>query len=202
MSDHTDDIVSKIVEANALESSGQTAQAIALYREILELDPGGNYGDVAQQALDNLQVNVDVQQATEEQSHRKESASLWSKPSIKAKTSLILTGIALISSIGISTVAYMLADKTIRQQTNRAEQAKSYEMTNQLALFMHDRKADLEAMSNIAVLADPELRANSTPQQQQNVLAQYLKAYRNIYNSIAVYDINGDHWVNDTGKSC
>ena len=43
------------------------------------------------------------------------------------------------------------------------------------------------------------MRAKSTIQQKQATLAQYLKIY-SAYNSIAVYDINGDHWVNDTGK--
>ena len=197
MSDQTGDIVSKIVEANALESAGETEQAIALYREIIELDRDGNYGDVAQQALDNLQqVTVETQHSTVVPP---QSSSLWSKLSIKAKTSLILTGIALASSIGISTIAYSLANKTIARQTNSAELAKSYEMTKEIALFMRDRYADIEAMSYIPILADPELRAKSTIQQKQRTLAQYLEAYP-IYNSIAVYDINGDHWVNNTGK--
>ena len=197
MSDQTGDIVSKIVEANALESAGETEQAIALYREIIELDRDGNYGDVAQQALDNLQqVTVETQHST---AVPLQSSSLWSKLSIKAKTSLILTGIALASSIGISTIAYSLANKTIARQTNSAELAKSYEMTKEIALFMRDRYADIEAMSYIPILADPELRAKSTIQQKQRTLAQYLEAYP-IYNSIAVYDINGDHWVNNTGK--
>ena len=197
MSDQTGDIVSKIVEANALESAGETEQAIALYREIIELDRNGNYGDVAQQALDNLQqVTVETQHST---AVPPQSSSLWSKLSIKAKTSLILTGIALASSIGISTIAYTLANKTIAQQTNSAELAKSYEMTKEIALFMRDRYADIEAMSHLPILADPELRAKSTIQQKQRTLAQYLEAYP-VYNSIAVYDINGDHWVNNTGK--
>ena len=55
MSDHTKDLGSKIVEANALENARKAEAAIALYQEILELDRGGNYGDVAQQALANLQ---------------------------------------------------------------------------------------------------------------------------------------------------
>ena len=36
MSDHTNDLVSKIVEANALENAGEAEAAIALYQEIFE----------------------------------------------------------------------------------------------------------------------------------------------------------------------
>ena len=203
MSDNTGDIVGKIVEANALESSGEIERAIALYQEILELDRGGNYGDVAQQALNNLQSTSDasanVTDPSDPETKIEKSSWLWSRLSIKAKTSVVLIGVALGSSIGIGTVAYTLANKTIARQTDLAEQAKSYEMTKEIALFMRNRYADIEAMSYIPLLTDPELRAKSTIQQKQRTLAQYLQAYP-MYNSIAVYDINGDHWVNDTGK--
>ena len=198
MSDNTGDLVSKIVEANTLESNGETEAAIALYQEILELDRGGNYGDVAQQALNNLQQATTANIVPE--TREKKSSSWWSRLNIKAKTSFILIGVALTSSIGISTVAYILADKTITQQTNSAEQAKSYAMTKEIALFMGDRYADIEAMSNLAIFADPELRAKSSLQQKQNVLSQYLKAY-DMYNSIAVFDLKGDLMVNSSGKA-
>ena len=159
MSNPTGDIVNKIVEANASESAGETDKAIALYQEILELDRGGNYGDVAQQALDNLQqiaaepLNISVASKSVNRS------SLWSRLGIKAKTSIILTGVALASSIGVSAVAYTLANQTIARQTNDAEQAKSYELTKEIALFMRDRYADIEAMSYLPLLADPRLES-------------------------------------------
>ena len=62
MSDNTNDLVSKIVEANALESAGKVAEAIALYQEISQLDPSGNYGNVAREALINLEPsNTNIQ---------------------------------------------------------------------------------------------------------------------------------------------
>ncbi|MEL6579951.1 MAG: methyl-accepting chemotaxis protein [Cyanobacteria bacterium J06621_12] len=202
MSDNTGDIVSKIVEANALESSGEIDQAIALYQEILEQDRDGNYGNVAQQALDNLQqaeASSEEHSRKGEQDSPQKSSSLWSRLSIKGKTSVILIGVALSSSIGIGTVAYILANKTIAAQTNQTEQAKSYELTKQLALFMRDRYSDIEAMSHMAILTDYDLRNNTTKAQKQQVLAKFLQAYP-MYNSIAVFDIKGDLLVNDTGK--
>ncbi|MEL6494952.1 MAG: methyl-accepting chemotaxis protein [Cyanobacteria bacterium J06623_7] len=198
MSDRTDDIVSKIVEANTLESTGETERAIALYREILELDRGGNYGNVAQQALDNL-AKTPAQISTPETSSTSKSGFFWSKLSIKSKTSIILTSIALTSSIGISTVAYTLANKTIARQTNNTEQTKSHETIKEVALFMRDRLADIEAMSHIPIIADYDLRKSTTIQQKQDILAKILKAYP-MYNSIAVFDIKGNLLVNDTGE--
>ena len=206
MSDNTGDIVSKIVEANALESSGEIDSAIALYQEILELDRGGNYGDVAQQALDNLQQSTPEAPISVEkerhapQTQTQKSSSLWSRLSIKGKTSVVLIGVALSSSIGIGTVAYVLANKTIAGQTNKIEQEKTYEMTKEIALFMRDRLADIEAMSHMAMLTDFDLRKNTTVQQKQQVLAQYLKAYGNKYHNIAVFDIKGNLIASDSGE--
>lgn len=97
MSDNSGDIVNKIVEANALENSGDAEAAIALYQEILELDRGGNYGDVAQQALDNLQQATDNISGINLESSQEKSGSWWSRLSIKAKTSFILIGVAITS---------------------------------------------------------------------------------------------------------
>ena len=47
-------IVEKVIAANSLEQEGHIQKAIAAYQEIIELDQGGTYGNVAQQALDNL----------------------------------------------------------------------------------------------------------------------------------------------------
>lgn len=194
MSDNTGDIVSKIVEANALENAGETEQAIAIYQEIIELDRGGNYGEVAQQALNNLQQNYTTTETTQQQSN-----SWWSRISIKAKTSLILIGVALTSSVGISTVAYVLANKTITEKVNTIQLSQSRTLTREIALFMRDRRSDIQALSSLAIFADPELRANSSLQQKQDVLKRYIDAY-GIYNSIAVFDLQGDLVVNSSGK--
>ncbi|ELS02993.1 methyl-accepting chemotaxis protein [Xenococcus sp. PCC 7305] len=53
-------IVEKVIVANSLEQEGNIAEAIAAYQEIVELDQGGPYGNVAQQALDNLNDISDV----------------------------------------------------------------------------------------------------------------------------------------------
>ena len=196
MSDQTD-IVSKIVEANALENAGETERAIALYREILEQDRGGNYGDVAQQALDNLQASV---VETPHSVTVAPSSSLWSKLSIKVKTSFILTGVALASTIGISAVAYTLTNETIVRQTNSAEQAKSYEMTKEIALFMRDRYADIEAMSYLPIFADSDLRRNTTVEQKQSFLNNYLESYGDVYQNIAAFDTEGNLIASDSGE--
>ncbi len=192
------DIVSKIVQATTLESEGKLEEAISMYQQITELDPEGNYGDVAREALGNLQKSA-TPVAVETEFVRRKSFSWWSRLSIKAKTSLVLISVALGSSLGINTVAYVLADRTVTREIETFKQAESDAITKEIALFMGDRRSDIQTLANLAVLADPELRASSTQEQKRRVLIQFLAAHR-MYNSVAVYDAAGELMVNSEGK--
>jgi twitching motility protein PilJ len=199
MSENTSDLVSKIVEANALETAGETEQAIALYQEIIELDRGGNYGDVAQQALNNLQqttgniIDEDLQYSSY-------SSSWLSRINIKAKTSLILIGVALIAGIGISSIAYILADKTIARQTNRAEQTDLKTTTKEVASFMQDRMGDLKIISTMELIANPDLRASSNALQKKSSLNNYVKTY-GFYNRLSAFDLEGNPIAYSSGEA-
>lgn len=196
LSDNTGDIVGKIVEANALEAAGKTKQAIALYQEILELDRGGNYGDVAQQALNNLQ-KVSI---TAEEVQENKTASWWERLSIKNKTTFVLTSLTLLSTVAISTVAYNLANQTITEGSNVSEQAASYTLTQTIAFFMRERYGDIQVMADLPLFSDPQLRASSNNQQKQNLLNNYVKAY-GLYDSIAAFDLNGNPIAQSSGKT-
>lgn len=196
MSENTGDIVNKIVQANALENSGEIESAIAIYEEILELDRGGNYGDVAQQALDNLQkTTVVVEEAAQEK-----ASSWWARSSINIKTTCVLIGAAFVSSISISMLAYFVADKTVNRVSNVAEQASSHTLTKEIAFFMRERYGDIQVIAGLSLFADPELRLNSNIKQKQTLLNNYIKAY-GIYDNIAAFDLQGNMIAKSTGEA-
>jgi twitching motility protein PilJ len=58
--DLANDCISKILEAGNLEKSGDLQGAIALYREVIELDTSGNYGAVAQKAIQTLEEKLEL----------------------------------------------------------------------------------------------------------------------------------------------
>ena len=197
MSDSTNDVVGKIVEANALENSGDIDAAIALYREIVELDRGGNYGNVAREALNNLQVAATPNEAKDTAT---EETTWLERLNIKNKATILLTGFTLISTVGLSIVAYTLADKTVVQGINRSEQAASYTLTQKIAFFMRERYGDIQVMADLPLFSDPELRTSSNAQQKQRLLDSYVEAY-GLYNSIAVFDLSGNPIAQSTGKT-
>ena len=199
MSDRTSDIVGKIVEANALENSGDLDAAIALYQEIVELDRGGNYGNVAQEALNNLQVAATATTEAEDTTTKK-TTSWLQKLNIKNKATILLTGFTLMSTIGLSIVAYTLADKTVVQRVNESEQATSYTLTQKIAFFMRERYGEIQVIADLPLFSDPELRTSSSVVQKQRLLDSYVKAY-GLYNSIAVFDVSGNLIAQSTGET-
>lgn len=52
----TTDLMTRILSANELEQTGEHEEAIARYRQVVDEDPEGTYGSIAQKALDDLGV--------------------------------------------------------------------------------------------------------------------------------------------------
>ncbi|GAB4525916.1 MAG: hypothetical protein Tsb0014_05650 [Pleurocapsa sp.] len=193
---HSDDIVSKIVQASSLEKSGEIEQAIALYQEILELDKEGNYGAVAQQALANLQSQVTPTATTATQA--KSDASWWSKLSLRWKVTGLAIALSVIPLVGIGATAYYVAGKSIEKQVSEAETARAVSMTDKVNRFMIERYGDIQIIAKQGILSNPTIRDATTQQQKIQVMDNYLASYA-IYDSIAAFDLNGNPIVQSAG---
>ncbi len=199
MSDHTGDIVSKIVEANALENAGQVEQAIALYREISELDRSGNYGNVAREALANLeQTKATVSDVYTVQPTK--TNNFWDRINLRTRTTLIMVAISTLSTIAVSTIAYGFARQSMTRQITTAQQKTASEVANKVAFYMRERFGDIQIMSNLTILTNPQLRATTTAKDKQAALDSFIKAYV-IYDSVAVADLQGNVMAQSTGKT-
>lgn len=199
MSDHTGDIVSKIVEANALENAGQVEQAIALYREISELDRSGNYGNVAREALANLeQTKATVRDVHTVQQTK--TNNFWDRINLRTRTTLIMVAISTLSTIAVSTIAYGFARQSMTRQITTVQQKTASEVANKVAFYMRERFGDIQIMSNLTILTNPQLRASTTAKDKQAALDSFIKAYV-IYDSVAVADLKGNILAQSTGKT-
>ncbi|WP_019509484.1 HAMP domain-containing methyl-accepting chemotaxis protein [Pleurocapsa sp. PCC 7319] len=119
MSDNTGDIVNKIVQANALESAGEVEQAIALYQEIIQVDPDGNYGNVAKEALANLNQSEPTPISAPPQITEPKPISqglLVEHPSLKFKVTLIAIALTIIPITIVGSTTYYVANKALTQE--------------------------------------------------------------------------------------
>jgi methyl-accepting chemotaxis protein len=203
MSDNTNDIVSKIVEANALESAGKVEEAIALYQEIVKLDPTGNYGNVAQQALGNLAGATSKEQqnsnAVPSKSSQKPGAKDKFKLNLRTKTTLLLIGISAFSTIAVGCVAYTFASSSSAKQIKIIEESNASQITDKVAYYMRERFGDIQVMSRLTVLTNADLKASTSSKDKQAALDSFITAY-GIYDSVAAFDLSGNVVAQSTGK--
>lgn len=186
---NTDDCVGKIIEASSLEKSGQIEQAIALYQEVLELDKGGNYGAVAEQALANLQKSAAVSDTTT--TTEKSDASWWGKLSLRWKVTALAIALGTIPAIGLGVTTYLIADKSLRAEIINEVETEAQELTDKISLLMYERYGDINIISKAGILHNPTIREATTRQQKDAVLTGYIQDYP-FYNSIAAFDLEGN----------
>ncbi|MGL5793066.1 MAG: methyl-accepting chemotaxis protein, partial [Waterburya sp.] len=202
LNDDTDNIVSKIVQASTLENEGKLQEAIALYEEIIQLDPNGNYGNVAREALNNLSSSTIGENTSIESPELilKDDYSFWDKLNLRVKTTLILIGISAFSTISVGVIAYNFANSSIIEQIESAEENTAEKVADKVAYFMRERFGDIQVMSNLSILTNSELRAKISVNDKQAALDSFIKAY-GIYDSVAVFDLTGNVIAQSTGKS-
>ena len=186
---NTDDCVGKIIEASSLEKSGQIEQAIALYQEVLELDKGGNYGAVAEQALANLQKSVAATDTAT--TTTKSDASWWGKLSLRWKVTGLAIALGTIPAIGLGVTTYFIADKSLRAEIINEVETEANELTDKISLLMYERYGDINIISKAGILHNPTIREATTRQQKDAILTGYLEDYP-FFNSIAAFDLEGN----------
>lgn len=115
----SNDIVGKIVEANTLESTGEIEKAIAVYQEIAALDPDGNYGNVAREALANLQKSKPSLLTKEFHVTPTDSQGWFGQNlSLKLKVPLMVFILSIIPTITISSTAYYYVNQALPVETS------------------------------------------------------------------------------------
>ncbi len=120
----SDDIVGKIVKANTLENAGETEKAIAIYQEIAALDPDSNYGNVAREALANLQKSKPSLLTKEFHVIPTNSQSQFGQNlSLKLKVPLMVFILSIIPTVTIGSTAYYYVNQAL--PVEMSEQQKS-----------------------------------------------------------------------------
>ena len=187
--------VAKIIEANSLEASGEIEKAIALYQEIVELDEGGNYGAVAQQALDNLQKS---QAGVQKDSISKSKASWWAKLSLKWKVTGLAIALGTIPVIGLGVASYNITSQSLNQQITESQEARVVGLADKSSRFMFERYGDIQIIAKAGIFNNPTIRSSTTLEQKEAVVNNYLVSYF-VYDSIVNFDLNGNVVVQSKG---
>lgn len=122
----------------------------------------------------------------------------WRKLSLKNKATALALAIGTLPVLLVGGSAYYLANNALVQEITEAQEDSTAEVLDKIAFYMRERYGDIQIMANLDVFTNPQLRLTRTKQDKQAALDQFIKAYP-IYNSIAVFDLNGNVIAQSTG---
>ena len=128
------------------------------------------------------------------------TASWWQRQSIRFKTTVLAIAIGTIPTLAVGTTAYYFANRSIVQETTKLRKILVADLQNQVNVFMGDRFGDIKAMAEMDIFTDSQLRQIATVGQKSAALQKFRDA-RDIYDSIAVFDVKGDLIAQTKGKT-
>jgi twitching motility protein PilJ len=152
--------------------------------------------DIEPSQLEVEQLQTELSRvADRDRSTQTSKRSIWS--SIRLKATLLAVAIGTIPVVAIGGVAYYFANQSISQQITAAQKEKATVLSEKVNRFMADRYSDIQNIANLSIVKDPKLQALATTAGQQEALDKLAEIYE-VYDSIAVYGLNGKLIVNST----
>ncbi|WP_414753496.1 methyl-accepting chemotaxis protein [Anabaena sp. CCY 9910] len=123
----------------------------------------------------------------------------YQRLSLKTKAVVLAIALGTLPILTVGAIAYNLLNKSIIQQTSQAQQTAATKLTDTVNRFMLGRYADIQFISRLPFLANPQVSSKTSKEEKQLVLDSIIEIYQN-YESIAVFDIQGDVIAQSTGE--
>lgn len=117
--------------------------------------------------------------------------SKWQRLSLRTKMTLaaMLLGVLPVATIG--TIAYQVADTQLTKQIQTDKIDSATALDDEVGLFIQERYGDIQVLSHLHELTNAKVKAVVSDPEQVALLEGYKKAY-GVYDSIAVFDLNGN----------
>ncbi|MEQ9670227.1 methyl-accepting chemotaxis protein [Coleofasciculus sp. G2-EDA-02] len=127
------------------------------------------------------------------------STSWWQRLNLRNKATAVAILIGTLPVLVTGITAYYFADRAVVTEIAEAKIARAEGMEDKVIRFMRERYGDIQVMASLQVLTDPKLVESTTLAQKQTTLDNYIEFYK-IYDSIAVFDLNGNVIVQSQGE--
>ncbi|OLP16325.1 methyl-accepting chemotaxis protein [Leptolyngbya sp. 'hensonii'] len=123
----------------------------------------------------------------------------FNRLSLRAKATLLAIALGTVPVLAIGGAAYLLANRSITQQTIESKQTRAVSLADKVNRFMFERYGDIQVLANLTVLRNAGLKKVISPAEQSRVLTDYTQFY-GVYDSIAVFDLDGNPVVQSQGS--
>lgn len=115
------------------------------------------------------------------------------------KATILAIAIGTIPVLGIGAIAFSFANKSITKQITQSQQAEATGLSDKVNRFMLERYGDIQVISSLPFLTNPQASVSTTTQEKQAVLNRVVEAYK-AYDSVGVFDRQGNLIVQSTGE--
>ncbi|NEP57509.1 MAG: GAF domain-containing protein [Symploca sp. SIO2G7] len=126
---------------------------------------------------------------------QKPQRSTWS---LQTKAAALAIAIGTIPVLLTGFIAYQFANQSITREYSATKITRATSIEDKVLRFMRSRYGDIQILANLPILTEPTLREITPVEEKQLVLDDFVK-FSQVYNSIAVFDLNGDVIVQSEG---
>ncbi|NEQ68636.1 MAG: HAMP domain-containing protein [Symploca sp. SIO2D2] len=128
-----------------------------------------------------------------------EPVSWWQRISVRAKATGLAIVIGITPVVAIGSIVYYFANQSITEQIKQQKQQRAAQLANEINVFMTDRFADIQVLGQLPIFTDSQLSSMTPVEEKVSLLDRYVQLY-GVYNSVALFDLNGDTVVQAKGK--
>ncbi|GAB4341733.1 MAG: hypothetical protein OHK0047_33550 [Leptolyngbyaceae cyanobacterium] len=122
---------------------------------------------------------------------KRPSSLRWRSLSLRVKGTLLAVAMSTLPVFIVGTTAFLVVREVSRAELEKHETLLASGVQSHLNQYMWERFGDIKAISNLDIFTNSRRRETATAREKSKALEQFLKAYP-VYNSIAVFDLNGD----------
>ena len=123
----------------------------------------------------------------------------WQDLSIRYKTTALAVAIGAIPVLAVGASSYVLSNRAIIQEIAAIERDQAIETQRFINVFMRDRLIDIQTLAELDIFADAEFRNDATQAERTAAIERFKAQAGDIYNSIGVFDTNGDVLAETSG---
>ena len=124
---------------------------------------------------------------------------IWQRLSLRTKATAMAITLSTLPIIALGTMAYYLTNKNITESTTQQQQARVISLASQLDRFLFEGYREIQTISRLSILNNPNVRAVTSVREKQAVLEQYVKDNKG-YDSVIVTDLSGNVILQTAGQ--
>lgn len=124
----------------------------------------------------------------------------WNRLSLQKKATAVAILLGIVPVITISAIDYRIVKEDLTKNITESKKNEVVAVAKAINRFMFERYGDIQVLSKLAILANPSVRQTVSLSEKETILESYIKSYK-VYDSIAVFDIQGNSIVQAGGKA-